>query len=462
MRAALVAAALLAAASSSAEVLVLDGGGPFRDSRLTEVEATGVSRVVATYPYALGYQMQLGPDGRLYFGSYLGMSRSQRDLTGVEPFASVRDSFDIAVDAFGDFVVIDRWTGTHPPSAIHRVRLDGTSSVIDTIPGFNMMGLDVPHAGPYENGIILIGFQDAPPHDYYLYRYARRADGGFDREGPFGPLEATPFDACRTGGSGANVSARADGMSILHEERCSRRVLEHDLDGRFLGTFATVVDDPAIPDPFDPSLVFYDRLTSSHVSVGDDVWVGTLRHVYHYDPEGRLVATADLLFDFAGAICEAEPIPFASDGAGCKGAGLGYWKRQCLTAGVPGGVRGRGGPRGRAEGPGLHPSMRDGRLTDVLAHASRDLERWGVDACGALWPARPQDWRSKALMHLAALCLDVEDHRLGGACAREVDGSRVTVSDGIRQVEDLLAVGTQGACKDAARLAEALDRGGEP
>ena len=115
----------------------------------------------------------------------------------------------------------------------------------------------------------------------------------------------------------------------------------------------------------------------------------------------------------------------------------------------------------QAVGPGVHPAFTLDGLQAHIDLASRDLANFGVDACSALWPARPREWRSRALMHLAALYLDVESRRLGARCPALIDGTPTTLRETLQRIETEIARGTDAGYREAVRLAVHLHVGTE-
>jgi hypothetical protein len=419
----------------------------------------------ARFPVAEYRDMVVAPDGWLYVAAW-GISVSRYSVDGVVEEADwlspFHDAYDIAVESAGNLIVLDRAYGFTQPSGIYRVSLARDVELVDSIPGFNMMGMDVPRAGPFEDGIIVIGFDDdLPDASYWLWRYVRQPDASLVREGPFGPLDVTPFDTCQTtrGFVTIHPTARWGRPSFVAVEGCSERILEFDYDGNLLGTFAMVGPDPEIlaPTPGDPTAVFEDRPTNIFVAPNDDVYVTSWRRLYHFDPEGNLLRKVDWVFNQANAITSAEWIPFQTAGATCEPRSMGYWKRQCLG-------EDRGQPmlqdsrRGRSmpPGPGVHPTFRGGGLPTLVERVDRRISTWGVTACEALWPSEPSEPRARALRKYAAVLFNFEAKRLHVRCPVTIEGTEVTAGAVLERIDELLTDDTDDSYREASRLAAAL------
>jgi hypothetical protein len=161
-----------------------------------------------------------------------------------------------------------------------------------------------------------------------------------------------------------------------------------------------------------------------------------------------------MVFRLAYCLGDAEPAPFEPDDASCRAAGVGYWKRQCLSRDIGFARRPARANARFGQGPGLHPTFQDGRIDSVLDRVTRDLQPHGVTTCDALCPSDPSSWRAKALMRLAALYLDIEDSRLGLDCVVEVEGEYIAVRAGIRRIAASLELGTEDSFRSAARVAD--------
>lgn len=416
--------------------------------------------------------MVLAPDGWIY-SSTNGPGRLRRYLqdgtTEEYPDVYLPDAHDFAVDGRGDVLALDAGTVVDPASGVQRVAVPDRQELVVTVPGVEFWGMDVPRAGPLEDGILAIGWSGFPPAPYMLHRWRRADDGSLVPEGPFGPLELFPFGGCPPShfdyffqyGShfARHVAARADGESFLVAETCDDTVREFDLEGRFLGVFAEIEPDPTIldPSPTDPHRVAADQLSNIHVTAEDHVYVASLWRVRHFDPDGRLVRTVDAVFGGATALADTRWRPFASQDGACAPLSVGAWKRACLAeADALPRLRPGTGAAARLRRPGPHPRFADEDVPALLDRASARLSRHGVTACDALWPAAPREARARALAGLAAVLLNLESRRLAPRCPATVRGQPTDVATLLATVEELLDEGTETAFREADRLTARL------
>jgi hypothetical protein len=225
-------------------------------------------------------------------------------------------------------------------------------------------------------------------------------------------------------------------------------VKELDLDGNLVRAVATLTPDPTASWPV-PS----EYLDNVHVAADGTIWAVMQRRVWHLDPSGGVLQRVDHLFNNAAAACDDRWVPFASDAAGCHGAGLGWWKRQCLSLDRSVARRGGGRPTaGELPAPRALPGIDAVRVLSLLNRVDAQLSALGVTACEALWAEAPRSPRSRALAHLAVLLLNVEDQRLGRRCG--VPGTGLDVGGVLERVLALLVLNDAASDAEAAQLAQ--------
>lgn len=398
--------------------------------------------------------------GWLFAGARAGIWKAPlAGVGGGAPVSALYGVEDIAFDSRGVLRALSRFATSVGDGRL--VSVDVSSGDVTTtaaVPAFRHMGFDVPRAGPFEDGMILTGFDYTTPGDGYLYRFARQPDGSFVQDAPRGPLAMTSWDDA--GGFPSSPAwhptMRRSGLSFLMTESCTERVLEFDIDGNFLGVFAVMSNDPTVLDPLpgDPFHVFEDTVRNVCVAADDSVYVSMLRRVYHFAPDGTFLRKIDHLFERGGAIANLEWIPFDHAPMMCEAMNLGYWKRQCL----PEERRSPRAPsrRGGVPRPRTHPDFRDGRLPDLVVRVDLRIASLGVGASEALWPTDPEDWQAKALMWFAAALFNFEDDRLDERCPIPIDGVDRKASDVLAEAEGLIRSGGDDAWRDAARLCQLL------
>ena len=418
-------------------------------------EATDSVRFILPIGNAIARDLLVDEAGTFFGGTDGGIWSSPPAGLGFTVVSTFFNAEDLAFDSLGVLHAIQRFSALTPDTRLLTVdTTSGAQTTIATIPDFNMMGFDIPRAGPLEDGLIVTGFDPVAPGEGYLYRLVRQPDRSLVREGPFGPLAVMPFRSCAgvRGYVAWHPTARRSGETFLMTEGCTNRVLEFDLEGRLIREFAHIEPDPTVldPRPGDPNHVFEDHVKNVGVAADDSVYVVTLRRIYHYAADGTLLAKIDHLLARGEGVANMEWIPFASASMTCDASGLGYWKRQCLPSSR------RGGPAGGRTRPGAHPDFRDGRLPALVARVDGRLASFGVSACEALWPADPSDWHSKALMWLAAAHFNVEDGRLSAGCPIDIDGTDMKAADVLAQVEGFVASGDPAEWHEAVRLGQEL------
>jgi hypothetical protein len=349
--------------------------------------------------------------------------------------------------------------------AIWRVSPSGDAEMTDTLTGLVPAGLDVPRAGPLEDGLLVVLAERAFGATFELWRWRRAPGGALEPDGTF-RLDLRPTISRATCWSHPSyffwrrISVRPDGESFVVVEPChsANTVVEYDLEGRRLGVVAEIPPDPTIPlvlafDDMDGDGVHENFLLDVLAMPDGSTWALTERRLYHVAPDGTLTKI-DHLFGNTHHLTAGSWVPFASETSSCDASGIGYWKRQCLGEGAPPSLpAGRGRLGSPVPGPPLHPHFGDGRLPDLLAAVDLELERHDVTTCEALWPAEPRELRSRVLTRLAALLLDVRDKRLGRRCVVPHEEAPLDVRSALARIHELLDENTDESLSEAHRLA---------
>ena len=327
-----------------------------------------------------------------------------------------------------------------------------------------LVGLAVPKAGPFEDGILAI-MMDPPGGGYFLRRFRQEADGSFTEAGRLGPLDVTAPRTCVMAGElqfwgifTFGLSPRLDGGSFLAVDGCRSEIREFDLEGNLLRIVASIEPDLTLEwPPWGDSPI--DHLRETHVAADGTIWAWSARYVWRFDPSGRLLFRLPEPFNWLDGVTDLEWRPFESVALGCEPSGLGWWKRQCLSDAdqtLPRRTR-RADPTMTRPRPPLHPASDAGDIALLFGMVDAQLAPHGVTACEALWSDSPQDPRSRALAHLAALLLDVADKRLATGCvvagAGNAPGSGLSIGEAIEEIQELLLLGTPAGDREASRLA---------
>ena len=311
------------------------------------------------------------------------------------------------------------------------------------------MGMTVPRAGPFEDGILAIAVHDTT-FLYYLFRWRRDPTGALVQDGPFGPLDLVDLmtAAGLPGGGGAAIhaTAAADGMSFYVVEPPTGRIQEFDVAGYFLRTFTTVAPDLAAVASGPGATI--DVPTNILPLDDGSVFVTTGRRLYRYDLAGNMTGRCDRIFGVARALTLARPMPFETAGITCRPWSTGFWKRQCASQGL------RVPPRASRRGglPPIHPRALDTNLPATIAQADTWLVPYGLTACAALQPDIPNTWRDKALRRYAAVALNFESRRQGRRCAVTVDGVATEAGPVLDEVRTLLGSSDDEDLKRAFQL----------
>jgi hypothetical protein len=463
---------LLAAslAAARADVFVGDSffaspSTPATPDVLHRVSGSGTVLSSAELPLLLSptqWDTILGPDGWIYAAGNLGLvSRFRPDLSGLEaPWIVITtppeddNSQDVAFGPDGRLLVASRGFLTWGLNAL--VAIDTTTRAIEVLDlpdplEFEMRGMDVAKAGPLEGGVVLTGRNRG---GYFMRRFSRQTDGSLALDGTFGPLDIASDTGCTIDGEPVarptvHLAFRPDGRTFLVPEGCTNTIKEFDLEGRLVRVVATLEPDPSVSWP-EPT----EFVENVHVSDDGTIWAIMQRRVWHLDPSGGVLQRVDHLFTYARAACDDHWVPFASDLAGCHGASLGWWKRQCLSLeGVLVPRRGRGRPAGaELPAPRPMPGIDAVRVLSLVTRVDGRLAPFGTTTCEALWNDAPREPRWRALSHLAVLYLNLEDQRLGRRCL--VPGTGLDVGGVLDRVEELLALHDAAADAEAARLAQ--------
>jgi hypothetical protein len=441
----LLLAGLLSSEAMAERLIVIDDwiGAP----RVVSVD-TSTMGVLSEDPNWINCEDAYVQDGSLWCGSAGGVTRNTLEGANID-FLPSDDTFDIAPTASGAIAALDRAYALTAPSSVNEMDRTGRITWSATLPGFGIMGLTVPRAGPFEDGILAIAVHETT-YLYYLFRWRRDSTGALVQDGPFGPLDLVDLMTAAGlpggGGAGRHPTAAADGMSFYVVEPPTGRIQEFDVAGYYIRTFATVAPDLAAvaSGPGAPIDV------PSNILPLDDgsVFVTTTRRLYRYDLDGNITGRCDRIFSVARALTLARPMAFESAGITCRPWSTGFWKRQCASQGL------RMPPRPSRRGglPPIHPRALDTNLPATIAQADTWLAPHGLTACAALQPDIPNTWRDKALRRYAAVALNFESRRQGRRCAVTVDGMATEAGPVLDEVRALLGSSDDEDLKRAFHL----------
>lgn len=410
--------------------------------------ASGSMEAAGPMDYWSGLDAATDTSGRLFLGDSTYVLIWVPGAT-VTPWAPLNDAIDVAALSNGDIVSINS-AGGDPMSAVVVFHTDGTLAWEASLPDLHLAGVDVPRAGPLEDAIAALGYDDSG--QYWLQAWLSQPDGTFALGSRVGPLDEPDAYTCLLSCPMRPAFAR-NGQSVYVVRSQEGLIRQYALDGTSMGTFAVIPPDTAALSSGVPGSR-YDWVRNIQPLEDGGMVVVTSRRVHVLDASGAITRTIDHVFGYGSAIAPVEWVPFESAGVRCRPWSVGFWKRQCATLGERRRAVGGRGPRGMSPGqPPLHPAMSS--IVDLAAtieRANRWLEQYGLTACAALQPDAPNTWREKALRRYAAVALNFEYKMLGRRCDVTVDGVQRTVGDVLDEVRTLLGSANEDDLKRAFSL----------
>lgn len=368
------------------------------------------------------------------------------------PWAFLSESYDVAVRSDGTVASLNRGHGSDGFSEVVLFSADASPLWRESISNHEIMGIDVAHAGPLENGIIALTVDVVG--SWWFFHWMPRPDGSWERSGPVGPLAGllappcAPYYACAL-----HPTFARDGQSVFVVEPTTNTLRRYTVDGSGPTLELTFPQDVAALTSGVPGSRL-DLLFNVSPLADGGAMVLTQRRLYRVDSVGSIVYRFDRIFGNAAAVAPAEWIPFESAGVRCRPFSTGFWKRQCASLGMRPRRLGTRGPRGTTlHPPPLHPAMTSiVDLATTVERANGWLEPYGLTACAALQPDAPSTWREKALRRYAAVALNFENRTLGRRCPITIDGVERAAGDVLDEIRTLLASTNEDELKRAFRL----------